>query len=160
MTSRINYKTIDPAAYRALGGVEKYVRSSGLSESLLHLIYSRVSQINGCSFCLEMHTREARAAGETEQRLYTLSVWHDTQFFSDAECAALSLAEHVTRIGEKGVPDEVYEEVARHFDDSQIGSLLMAIGAINFWNRMSISFGLQPITPEELAAQQAVLKTA
>ena len=139
MSLRIDFKNVDPAAYRALSGLQAYVHNSGLPASLLNLVYTRASQINGCAFCLDMHTREARALGETEQRLYTLSAWRETSFFTEQEQAVLAFTEYVTKVSEKGVPDEIYQAVAKHFDQKQIVQLLVAICAINSWNRIAVS---------------------
>lgn len=144
MSLRLDFKNADPAAYRALGGVQAYVSNSNIPKPLQHLIFTRVSQINGCAFCLDMHTREALADGEDPQRLFTLSAWRETSFFTEQEKAALALAEHVTRVSEHGVPDEIYNEVKRHFEENQIVPLLMTICTINTWNRMVISTGTQP----------------
>ncbi|RYG67798.1 carboxymuconolactone decarboxylase family protein [bacterium] len=144
MSQRLNFQKADSAAYRALSGVQAYVASSSLPKPLLHLIFTRVSQINGCAFCLDMHTREALHDGEDPQRLYTLSAWRETSFFTAQEQAALALAEHVTRISEHGVPDAIYNEVTKHFEEEQIVPLLVAICTINTWNRMVISTGTQP----------------
>jgi AhpD family alkylhydroperoxidase len=125
-------------------GVENYVRKSGLDKSLVELIKIRASQINRCAFCIDMHTKDARQAGDTEQRLYALSAWEETPFFTPQERAALALTEAVTLIGDKGVPDAVYEEVGRYFTPEQIANLLMAIVAINAWNRLSIATQIVP----------------
>lgn len=139
MTRHINYTEVAPKALRALFSLEQHVRQSGLDRALVELVYLRVSQINGCAYCIDMHTKDLRAAGETEQRLYLLSVHHEVPFFSDRERAALSWAEAVTRLGEHGVPDAVFDEVRRHFDDAQIVELTLAVATINAWNRMSIA---------------------
>src|SRR3954447_1472539 len=115
-----------------------HVAASGLEEGLVELVKTRVSQINGCAYCLDMHTKDARAAGETEQRLYALGAWRETPFFSERERAALTWAEAVTRIGE-GVPDELYAEVRREFDEKELVDLTWAVVAINGWNRIAIS---------------------
>lgn len=159
MSLRIDFKNADPAAYRALSGLQEYVQSGDLPKPLLDLVYTRASQINGCAFCLDMHTREARAAGESEQRLYTLSAWRETSFFSERECAVLALTECVTRVGEQGVPDAVYEEVARHFDQNQIVRLLVAICAINSWNRMVLATGTQPVASPETRTVSATSRS-
>jgi AhpD family alkylhydroperoxidase len=116
------------------------VRSSGLEASLLELVKTRASQINGCAWCLDMHTKDARARGETEQRLYLLSAWRECTCYSDRERAALAWTEAVTQIAVAGVPDALYEEVRRHFDEKAIVDLTLAIIAINGWNRMNVAF--------------------
>ncbi|NEZ56519.1 carboxymuconolactone decarboxylase family protein [Adonisia turfae] len=144
MTTRFEFQKVAPAAFRAMMEVENYVRKSGLDNSLVELVKTRASQINGCAFCIDMHTKDARHGGETEQRLYALSTWQETPFFTPQERAALALTEAVTLIGENGVTDAVYEEVNRHFTPEQIANLLMAIVAINAWNRLSITTQILP----------------
>ena len=121
-------------------GLAKYTRQSGLEHSLPELVKTRVSQINGCAYCLDMHTKDARAAGETEQRLYLLSAWRETRFFSPRERAALAWAEAVTQLGGHGVPDAVYDEARAQFDEKALVDLTLAIVAINGWNRLAIPF--------------------
>lgn len=140
MSSRIDYQQIAPAVIHALMNVENYVRKSSLQKPLLELIRLRASQINGCAFCVDMHTKDARAAGESEQRLYAVSVWSDTPFFTDRERAALAWTEAVTRISESHVPDSVYQCARQQFDEKELVDLTMAIIAINSWNRLSVSF--------------------
>ena len=144
MKTRLDLVKVDPAAYQAMMKVENYVRASGIDKTLLELIKTRASQINGCAFCIDMHTKDARHAGETEQRLYALSAWEETPFYTPQERAALALTEAVTLINNHGVPDAIYEEVSRHFSPEQIAKLLMAIVAINSWNRLSIATRLIP----------------
>jgi AhpD family alkylhydroperoxidase len=127
-------------------GLENYVRHCGLESSLLELVRLRASQINGCAFCIDMHTKDARAAGETEQRLYEVSVWEETPFFTERERAALAWTEAVTRVSETRVPDEVYELARQHFSEKELADLTMAIVAINGWNRLAISFRKIPGT--------------
>lgn len=140
MHQRIDYKKVAPGAYQAMLTVETYVRHSGLEHSLLELVKTRVSQINGCAHCLDMHTKEARAAGETEQRLYVLAAWREAPFYSDRERAALAWAEAVTQISTRDTPDELYAEVRRHFDEKEVVDLTLAIIAINGWNRLAVPF--------------------
>ena len=141
MTPRIDiYKYLTSDAAQAMLKLGKAVEHSGLERSLLHLLEVRASQINGCAYCLDMHTKDARALGETEQRLYALNAWRETPFFSDRERAALEWTETITRVAETQVPDEVYERVRRHFDEPQLVALTFAAVAINAWNRLSISF--------------------
>jgi AhpD family alkylhydroperoxidase len=137
---RLMLKVVDPEAYNAVLGIERYVRSGPMERALTELIKLRASQLNGCAFCLDMHAGEARAAGVEQRRLDILSAWREApSFFSDREQAALELTESVTRIGEAGVPDDVWERVARVFDEREIVRLLMAICAINVWNRIAVS---------------------
>ncbi|HOF41966.1 MAG TPA: carboxymuconolactone decarboxylase family protein [Candidatus Hydrogenedentes bacterium] len=140
MTQRMDYASVAPDAVKAMWGLEKYVHDCGLEPSLLELVKYRASQINGCAFCMDMHTKDARAHGETEQRLYTLSAWHETPFFSDREQAALAWTEAVTNVAQSNVPDEVYERARKQFSEKELVDLTLAIVAINGWNRLSVSF--------------------
>ena len=140
MKERIDYRQAAPGAYQAMLGIEAYVRASGLEPALLELIKTRVSQINGCASCLDMHTKEARAGGETEQRLYLLAAWREAPIYSERERAALAWAEALTQISTNEVRDELYEEVRRHFDEKAIVDLSLAIIGINGWNRLAIPF--------------------
>ena len=146
MESRLNYRTVAPGAYQAMAEVERYVRQCGLEHSLLELVKTRASQINGCAFCLDMHSKDARAAGETEQRLYTLSAWRETPFFTDRERAALQWTETITRIGDTHAPDDEYELLRKHFTEKELVDLTIAIIAINGWNRLAITFRAVPGT--------------
>ncbi len=137
--SRISYKDFGAGAYKAMIGVESYVRGSGLEHSLLELVKMRASQLNGCAYCLDMHSKDARAAGETEQRLYVLPAWREAPFYSDRERAALEWAEAVTKIGEHGVSDELFERTRACFNEKEILDLTMAVVAINGWNRLAIA---------------------
>lgn len=137
---RINFKELVPAAYRAMLGLEAYVHQTGLERSLLELIKMRASQINGCAYCLDMHSKDARAAGETEQRLYVLSAWREAPFYSERERAALAWTEAVTLISQTHVPDDVYAVARKQFSDEELVNLTLAIIAINGWNRLEISF--------------------
>jgi AhpD family alkylhydroperoxidase len=141
MKARMNYRTANPQAFQAMFQLEKYVRESGLDETLLELVKIRASQLNGCAFCLDMHTKEARSKGETEQRLYLLNAWRESAVYTDAERAALALTEAVTLIAERGVPDEVYQQARAHFGEAELTALLMAIVTINGWNRLAIATG-------------------
>ena len=140
MTQRIDYGTAAPDALRALYALETQVRRSKLDHALVNLVYLRVSQINGCAYCIDMHTKDLRAAGETEQRLYLLPVHREAPCYSDREQAAFAWAEAVTRLGEGGVPDAVYDEARRHFGEQEMVELTLAVGTINMWNRMGIAF--------------------
>jgi AhpD family alkylhydroperoxidase len=139
MKQRIDYKKIAPDGFKAMLNLENYVRSSGLEHSLLELVKTRVSQINGCAHCLDMHTKDARAAGETEQRLYVLSAWREAPFYSERERAALAWAEAVTQLAVNDVPDDLYAEVRRQFDEKALVDLTFAIVAINGWNRLAVA---------------------
>ncbi len=140
MTPRIDLAKVAPGAYRAMLGLEKYLHESGLETSLLDLVRMRASQINGCAFCLDMHSKDARATGETEQRLYLLNAWREAPFYSERERAALAWTEALTLVADKHVPDEVYDEVRQHFSEEELVNLSLAIIAINGWNRLAISF--------------------
>lgn len=144
MEIRFDYTKVQPEAFQTLLKLEGYVKKSGLDHTLLELIKIRASQINGCAFCLDMHTKDARAMGETEQRLYMLNAWREAPFYTEAERAAIALTEAVTKISKAGVPQELYEHVRKHFDEAQFANLIMAINAINCWNRIAISTGMVP----------------
>jgi AhpD family alkylhydroperoxidase len=128
-----------PGAMKALLAVGKYAEHSGLSTGVLAMVNLRASQINGCSVCVDMHARDARKAGESEDRVFAVAAWREAPYFSDAERAALALTESVTRLSDRAdpVPDEVWDEAARHFDEQQLAGLVMAIGTVNLWNRIN-----------------------
>ncbi len=141
MTPRIdatNYLSSGMA--RAMLSLQREVESSGLDHSLLLLMKIRASQINGCAYCIDMHTKDARALGETEQRIYALNAWRETPFFNERERAALDWTEIVTQVAASHVPDEAYERVSRHFTETEIVALTFTIVAINGWNRLAIAF--------------------
>ncbi|MEB2284712.1 MAG: carboxymuconolactone decarboxylase [Polyangiaceae bacterium UTPRO1] len=140
MQQRLDYRLASPEAYKAMLHTEQQVHRSGLEASLLELVKSRVSQINGCAWCLDMHTKDARAQGDTEQRLYLLPVWREAPCYSARERAALAWAEAVTQVATHEVSDAVYEEARRHFDEKALVDLTLAIIAINGWNRMNVAF--------------------
>ncbi|MBL0142457.1 MAG: carboxymuconolactone decarboxylase family protein [Betaproteobacteria bacterium] len=144
MPARLNYFTAAPEGAAAMRGLEAYVRASGLDESLLELVKTRASQINGCAYCIDMHTKDARANGETEQRLYALSAWHETPFYSGRERAALAWTEALTRIAEHGVSDSQFAAAKAQFSDRELVDLTLAIVAINGWNRLSVAFASVP----------------
>ena len=139
MSARIDYNKVAPGAFRAMFGLERYVRDCGLESSLLHLIKMRASQINGCAYCLDMHSKDARAGGETEQRLYLLNAWREAPFYTERERAALAWTEALTLIAENHAPDEIYNEVRQHFSEKELADLSLAVVAINGWNRLAIS---------------------
>lgn len=140
---RLDWKAVAPDVAQAMMGLEECVykngRAAGLEPSLLHLVKLRASQINGCAWCIDMHTKDARAEGETEQRLYLVSAWREAPFFSERERAALAWTEAVTLIGQDHVPDEVYQYVRGHFSEKELVYLTLAIVAINGWNRLNVS---------------------
>ena len=144
MQPRIDFTRGAPGAVKVMLDLGKYVHQSGLEASLLGLVNMRASQINGCAYCLDMHSKDARAEGETEQRLYALNAWRETPFFSERERAALEWTEAVTEIGKGHVPDELYERVHKHFNDAELVNLTLAVVAINGWNRIAIPFRAVP----------------
>jgi AhpD family alkylhydroperoxidase len=144
MAKRLDYRRASPGAVAAMAGLEQFVRDAGLEKPLLELVKTRVSQINGCAYCLDMHTKDARAAGETEQRLYTLSAWRETSFFTDRERAALAWAESITRIADGPITDALYDTVRQHFSEKELVDLTLAIIAINGWNRFAVPFQAEP----------------
>ena len=144
MQPRIDFRQTAPGAMQAMLALQSYVNNSGLPESLLELVKIRASQINACAYCLDMHTKDARANGESEQRIYALNAWRETPFFNDRERAALAWTESLTLLTEGYVPDAVFEEVRRHFSDEEIVNLSMAAVAINSWNRLLTAFRAVP----------------
>ncbi len=144
MEPRLKYATASPGAYEAMLGLEKFVRGCGLEHSLLELIKLRASQINGCAFCIDMHWKDARAAGETEQRLYGLDAWEESPYYTPRERAALAWTEALTLISKTHAPDEVYAEAAKAFTPEELVNLTLAIVAINGWNRIAIGFRTEP----------------
>lgn len=145
---RLDYGKASPGALQAMIGLEAHTRRSGLEYSLLELVKTRASQLNGCAFCLDMHTKDARAAGETEQRLYALSAWREAPFYTDRERAALAWTEAITFVTDGHVPDDVYELARTQFDEQELVDLTLAIVAINGWNRLAIAFRTEAGTYE------------
>jgi AhpD family alkylhydroperoxidase len=146
MEERIKYAKVAPEGYRAIYGLERYVRESGLEPSLLELIKLRASQINGCAFCIDMHWKDARARGESEQRLYGLMAWRESPYYTERERAALAWTESVTLVADTHIPDDVYEEVRQHFSEVELVNLTLALVTINGWNRLAIGFRTEPGT--------------
>ena len=136
---RLDYRTA-PEALKGMYELEHYVHSSALDTKLIHLVKTRASQMNGCAFCIDMHTKDARAVGETEQRLYALNAWRETPFFTEQERAALAWTEALTNIQQGHAPDDVYEELTRHFSGKDIDAVTLAITTINAWNRIAVGF--------------------
>ena len=132
------------AGYRAMLGVEKYLAQSSIEKRLRELIKLRVSQINGCAYCIDMHWKDARAAGESEQRLYGLPAWRESPYYSERERAGLLFAEELTRIADRPVPEEVHERAREQFDDQELGDLTWVVAAINAWNRVNIGMRTVP----------------
>jgi AhpD family alkylhydroperoxidase len=141
---RIPYVKVAPEAYQALWALEKHVRSSGLDPMLLNLVYLRVSQLNGCAYCIDAHAKDLRAGGETEQRIYELQAWREAPFYSDRERAALAWAEVVTSLGEDHVGEAAFAAARRTFSDHDLVELTLAIATINAWNRIAIAFRSVP----------------
>ena len=139
MSERIDYAAVAPRGVKTLGGVHLYVSQSGLPPELLAIVYLRVSLINGCAYCIDMHWKDLRATGETEQRLYGLDAWEESSYYSDRERAALKWTEAVTVLHPGHVPEDVYEAVKPHFSDKELSDLTIAIATINAWNRIAIS---------------------
>src|SRR6266852_6177969 len=146
MEPRIDYRKYAAEAQKSLYALEKNIAECGLDHKLIHLIKMRASQINGCAYCLDMHSKDARAAGETEQRLYELNAWRETPFYSERERAALAWAEALTLVHQTHAPDDLYEEVRKRFTEEEVVSLTAAIVSINSWNRLAIGFRAVPGT--------------
>ena len=144
MEPRIDFSKASPDVTKAMYGLSRAVNNCGLEHSLLELVKMRASQINGCAYCIDMHSKDARAAGETEQRLYALNAWRETPFFSDRERAALEWTESLTLIAQNHVPDELYERVRQHFSETETVNLTFAVTTINTWNRLAISLRVVP----------------
>ena len=146
MAERLKYATVFPEGLHALLTLEKVIRAGGLDPALYELVKIRASQLNGCAYCLDMHTKDARAQGQTEQRIYALSAWRETSFFTPRERAALNWTEAITNVQRGHVPDDVYVEVRNEFDEAALVQLTMAITQINTWNRIAIAFRVEPGT--------------
>jgi AhpD family alkylhydroperoxidase len=143
MKSRIDFARISPQLLKPLFALGAQIEASGLEHSLLELVKMRASQLNGCAYCLDMHSKDARAEGETEQRLYLLDAWRETALYSERERAALAWTEAVTLVAEGHVPDHVYTEVSSHFTEQELVALTLAISAVNSWNRLNIAFRME-----------------
>src|SRR5947207_932687 len=153
MQPRIDFTKFAKEAQRAMLGLEKYIGESGLDHKLIHLMKLRASQINGCAYCIDMHSKDARSLGETEQRLYALDAWRETPFYTERERAALAWTEALTLVSETHVPDAVYQQARKHFSEKELVDLTVATIAINSWNRASIAFRVTPqLTVAKLAA--------
>ena len=139
MESRINYANVAPGIFDAMLGLSHYLRASGLEESLVNLVCLRASQINGCAYCIDMHWKDLRAGGETEQRLYGLDAWEESPYYSDRERAVLAWTDAVTKIQDGHVPNEVYARARAVFTEKELADLTLAIAAINAWNRLNIA---------------------
>ena len=146
MTQRLNYAHQSPELFKKLADLSAALKGSAIEQRLHDLMQIRASQINGCAYCLDMHSKDARANGETEQRLYALNAWRETPFFTDRERAALAWTEAVTLVSQDHVPDSVYEEARQRFSEEELVNLTLAVAAINSWNRLAISFRAVPGT--------------
>jgi AhpD family alkylhydroperoxidase len=144
MEPRIDARRHAQEAQKAMYALEKYLAESGLEHSLIHLMKMRASQINGCAYCIDMHSKDARALGETEQRLYELDAWRETPFYSDKERAALAWTEAITLVSETHVPDSAYEEVRKYFSEKEVVDLTLVVTTINAWNRLAIALRAVP----------------
>jgi AhpD family alkylhydroperoxidase len=152
MKPRINYAKAAPGVYEAMDALDQYLARCGLEPALLYLVQLRVSQINGCAYCLDMHWKDLRAAGENEQRLYSLPAWRETPYYTDRERAALAWAEVVTLVADGRVPQRDYEDVRPYFSEKELSDLTLAIASINAWNRLSIAARLTPGTYQPAGA--------
>ena len=139
MKARIDLMQVNPGIFQAMFALERQVRKAGFDSKLIDLVRMRASQINGCAYCLDMHSKDARAGGETEQRLYGLDAWRETPYYSERERAALEWTEAVTLVAETRVPDDVYERVRAQFSEDELAHLTLAVVAINGWNRLNIA---------------------
>ena len=139
MEERFNYPKVAPGVLKVMMGLEEYLRDCGVEESLLHLIKLRASQINGCAYCIDIHLKDLRSIGETEQRLYVLDAWVESPHYSGRERAALAWTEAVTRIADGHAPDEVYEVAHKQFTEAELANLTLAVASINAWNRLLIA---------------------
>lgn len=144
MKARLNIGKSAPGVYEAMDALDRYVQECGLEESLLHLVRLRASQINGCAYCLDMHWKDLRAIGESEQRLYLLDAWRECPYYTDRERAALAWTDAVTLVADGHVPDSVYREVSPSFTEKELSDMTLVIATINAWNRISISARLVP----------------
>src|SRR5262249_36472928 len=149
MQQRLNPYTVAPEGVKVLRGVENYLQACGLDHRLIALINTRVSQINGCAYCLHMHTEDARKLGESDVRLYLLDAWHESTLYSARERAALAWAESLTNIAATHAPDDVYEDTRRHFSEKELADLSIVIAMINAWNRLAI--GSRAVHPADTA---------
>ena len=139
MEPRIDLRNYAHEALSGMQALEKYIAQCGLDHKLVHLLKMRASQINGCAYCLDMHSKDARAIGETEQRLYALDAWHETPFYTDNERAALAWVESITRVSETHIPDDAFETVRKHFSEKEVIDLTYVAAIINTWNRLAIA---------------------
>ena len=144
MASRIDYPKVAPEFYKALNGAHAALLRTGLDKKLIDLVFQRISQINGCAFCVELHGRDLRAAGETAERLDSIAAWHESPYFTDREKAAFAWAESLTHVADTHAPDDVYEEVRRHFSEVETANLTYAIALMNAYNRVAVGLRREP----------------
>ena len=148
MKPRMNFYQAAPDTIKALSALEAQVQGSGLEQSLIELVKLRASQINGCAFCIDMHTRDARQHGETEQRLYLLNAWQEAPFYTERERAALAWTEHLTRLSIDGAPGAAYDRLRGLFSEAEVANLTVLIGLINLWNRVAVGGGFHLVSPD------------
>jgi AhpD family alkylhydroperoxidase len=160
MKERIRYEQAAPGAYRAMAGLERYLHVCSVEQPLIHLIKLRASQLNGCAYCVDMHWKDLRALGETEQRLYSLVVWRECPWYSERERAALAWTEAVTLVADGQVPDDVYDAVRPHFSETELADLTFAVATINAWNRLAIASRTTPGTYESTLAPASASASA
>jgi AhpD family alkylhydroperoxidase len=160
MEGRLKYGKAFPDGVHALLNLGKTINATGFDEKLLHLVFTRASQLNGCAYCIDMHTKDARALGETEQRLYALNAWRETPFFSHRERAALAWTEAITNIQTGHAPEAIYQEALREFGEPGLAQLTWAVAYINTWNRIAIAFRSEPGTYQPKAKAQAAASAA
>jgi len=144
MAPRIDYPTVAPEFYKALNGAHAALLRTGFDKKLIDLVFQRISQINGCAFCVELHGRDLRAAGETAERLDSIAAWHESPYFTEREKAALAWAESLTRVADTHAPDDVYEEVRKHFSEVETANLTYAIALMNAYNRVAVGLRREP----------------
>ena len=145
MKQRLDYSKAAPEGVEILRQLEHYLIKAGLEPDLMELVKLRASQINGCAYCIDMHTKDARSRGESEQRLYGISAWRESPFYTGRERAALAWAEAVTKVNEDQVPDEIYDQVKQHFTEKELVDLTLAVIAINSWNRLNLALQTRPV---------------
>ncbi len=162
MEQRLNYSKSAPEGIEILQKLESYIKKAGLEPNLVELVKLRASQINGCAYCIDMHTKDARSQGESEQRLYGVSAWRESPLYSERERVALAWAESVTKISEDQLPDEIYNLAKKHFTERELVDLTLAVIAINAWNRLAISFRtpVGSYQPDHPASKKNSLKQA
>ncbi len=156
MNTRFNYAAVAPGVYDAMDALERYLADCAIEPVLVHFVKLRASQLNGCAYCLDMHWKDLRAAGESDQRLYSLDAWRECPYYTPRERAALAWTEAVPQVGDGHVPDMVYDEARAHFDAKALADLTLAVATINAWNRLSIAARIRPGTYQPAAAGTGV----